>query len=230
MSVYKKLQEARIDLQAIPLKKSGKNKFAGYEYFELGDFLPTIQEICLHKGLCGSVTFYTDIAILTITDVDKPEDKIEFKCPMSSAALKGCHEVQNLGAVQTYLRRYLWTNAFEIVEHDALDATMGKDELKKAEPTVESPRIVGKLGQWQIDAPAYMESDAISWLNLIYDSTNAFLPMCNSVDDIMQLFQKNKVLFDKVKEVDPETYAKLTGLLTERKTKLEKDAKDGNQS
>lgn len=75
-----------------------------------------------------------------------------------------------------------------------------------------------------------MESDAISWLNLIYDSTNAFLPMCNSVDDIMQLFQKNKVLFDKVKEVDPETYAKLTGLLTERKTKLEKDAKDGNQS
>jgi hypothetical protein len=50
---------------------------------------------------------------------------IEFKCPMSSAALKGCHEVQNLGAVQTYLRRYLWTNAFEIVEHDAIDSSAG---------------------------------------------------------------------------------------------------------
>jgi hypothetical protein len=230
MSVYKKLQEARIALQAIPLKKSGRNKFAGYEYFELGDFLPTIQEICLHRGLCGSVTFYTDLAILTITDVDKPEDKIEFKCPMSTAALKGCHEVQNLGAVQTYLRRYLWTNAFEIVEHDALDATMGKDEPKKAEPTVESPRIVGKPGWLQIDAPAYIESDAISWLNLIYDSTNTFLQMCNNVDDIMQLFQKNKVLFDKVKEVDPETYVKLTGLLTERKTKLEKEIQDGIKS
>ena len=45
---------------------------------------------------------------------------------MSSAALKGCHEVQNLGAVQTYLRRYLWVAALEIVEHDALDATTGK--------------------------------------------------------------------------------------------------------
>ena len=41
MSVYRKLQEARIELQSKPLKKSGKNKFAGFEYFELGDFLPT---------------------------------------------------------------------------------------------------------------------------------------------------------------------------------------------
>jgi hypothetical protein len=44
---------------------------------------------------------------------------------MSSAALKGCHEVQNLGAVQTYLRRYLWVAALEIVEHDAIDASEG---------------------------------------------------------------------------------------------------------
>ena len=46
---------------------------------------------------------------------------------MSTAELKGCHPVQNLGAVQTYLRRYLWTAAFEIVEGDALDATQGND-------------------------------------------------------------------------------------------------------
>jgi hypothetical protein len=230
MSVYKKLQEARIELQSRPLKKSGRNKFAGYEYFELGDFLPTIQNICLDKGLCGSVTFYTDIAVLTITDVDKPEDKIEFKCPMSSAALKGCHEVQNLGAVQTYLRRYLWTNAFEIVEHDALDATMGKDEPKKAEPTVESPRIVGKLGEWQIDAPDYMESDAISWLNLIEDSTAKFLQMCDKTEDLLQIFQKNKVLFEKVQKVDPETYAKMMARFTERKLNIEKENKDGLES
>jgi hypothetical protein len=49
---------------------------------------------------------------------------------MSRAELKGCHEVQNLGAVQTYLRRYLWTTAMEIVEHDALDATTGSVEVK----------------------------------------------------------------------------------------------------
>jgi hypothetical protein len=122
MSVHKKLMQARLALQNTELKKSGKNKFAGYQYFELGDFLPVIQTICNDVGICGTVTFYTDIAILTITDMDDTSQFIDFKCPMSTAALKGCHEVQNLGAVQTYLRRYLWTNAFEIVEHDAIDA------------------------------------------------------------------------------------------------------------
>ena len=37
--------------------------------------------------------------------------------------LKGCHPIQNLGAVQTYIRRYLWVTAMEIVEHDALDSS-----------------------------------------------------------------------------------------------------------
>jgi hypothetical protein len=35
MTVFKKLQAARITLQNTELKKSGKNKFAGYQYFEL---------------------------------------------------------------------------------------------------------------------------------------------------------------------------------------------------
>ena len=230
MSVYKKLQEARIDLQSRPLKKSGRNKFAGFEYFELGDFLPTIQNIFTEKGLCGTITFYTDIAILTIVDVDKPEDKIEFKSPMSTAELKGCHAIQNLGAVQTYLRRYLWVAAMEIVEHDSLDAVAGKDEPKKAEPTVESPRIVGKLGEWQIDAPDYMESDAIAWLNLIEDSTDTFLKMCNKTEDLLQIFQKNKVLFEKVQKVDPETYTKMMARFSERKLNIEKENKDGLKS
>ena len=230
MSVYKKLQEARIDLQSRPLKKSGRNKFAGFEYFELGDFLPTIQNIFTEKGLCGTITFYTDIAILTIVDVDKPEDKIEFKSPMSTAELKGCHAIQNLGAVQTYLRRYLWVAAMEIVEHDSLDAITGKDEPKKAEPTVESPRIVGNVGEWQIDAPPFMESEVIAWLNLIADSTNLFLGMCNKTEDVMTIFKKNKVLFDKVKEVDAESFKAMMSRFTETKNKLEKEAKDAHQT
>jgi hypothetical protein len=50
---------------------------------------------------------------------------------MSSAALKGCHEVQNLGAVQTYLSRYLWVSVLHIVEHDALDATTGSKVVEE---------------------------------------------------------------------------------------------------
>ena len=232
MSVYKKLQEARILLQNTSLKKSGRNKFAGFEYFELGDFLPAIQNIFTKVGLCGTVSFGTEIASLTIVDVDATDfttqNYVVFSSPMSTAELKGCHAIQNLGAVQTYLRRYLWVTAMEIVEHDALDAVAGKDDSKKAEPTVESPRIVGLKGEWQINAPADpLGGNLAEWLSLIKDSTFMFLDMCNKPEDVLMIFRKNKVLFDTVKITDPEFFKVMMERFTEVKTKLEKEKQDG---
>jgi len=71
-------------------------------------------------------SFTSDVATMKIVDVETGET-IEITSPMGSAALKGCHEVQNIGAVETYQRRYLWTTAMEIVERDALEATTGRD-------------------------------------------------------------------------------------------------------
>ena len=122
MSVYKKLQEARIKLQGMDLKKTGHNKFSGYYYFELGDFLPQTQTIFAELGLCGVVSFNADLASLTIIDVDDATQHT-ITSPMGTAALKGMHEIQNIGAVETYQRRYLWVTAMEIVEHDAIDST-----------------------------------------------------------------------------------------------------------
>ena len=133
MNLYEKLAQARVELRQRGLKKSGHNKFAGYDYFELGDFLPAINEIMAAHKMLSVCRFGADMATLTIYDAEKPDGAtVEFACPMSSAELKGCHSVQNLGAVQTYTRRYLYTAAFEIVEGDALDATQGKPETSKA--------------------------------------------------------------------------------------------------
>ena len=82
MSVYKKLQDARIKLQNTALKKSGHNKFAGYHYFELGDFLPHIQNICANMGLCGVVSFNHEMAFLQIIDTEDGTS-IMFTSPMS---------------------------------------------------------------------------------------------------------------------------------------------------
>lgn len=231
MSVYKKLQEARILLQNTSLKKSGRNKFANYEYFELGDFLPTIQNIFSKVGLCGTVSFGTEIATLTIVDVDATDtttpNYVVFSSPMSSAELKGCHAIQNLGAVQTYLRRYLWVAAMEIVEHDALDATTGKDDPKKVEPTTESPKIVGLRGEWQITAPAKPEGDVRGWLDLIENASHLQLGFATKVEDVMTIFKKNKLLFDEVKLTDPEFFKGMMDKFTEVKIKLEKEKQDG---
>jgi hypothetical protein len=129
MGVHKKLMDARILLQQAPLKKSGHNKFAGYQYFELGDFLPTINSIFFKVGLCGVVSFDKELATLTITDTDD-NSEIKLTSPMADANLKGCHPIQNLGAVETYTRRYLWVSAMEIVEHDALDSSAPLKEDK----------------------------------------------------------------------------------------------------
>lgn len=131
MNICKALQQARVDLLATPLKKSGKNTFAKYEYFELEDFLPAVQQIFNQHSLCGVMRFDTEMASLTIYG---EEGSLEFTAPMASAELKGCHSIQNMGAVISYMRRYLYMLALEICEHDELDATTGKDKPKKTAP------------------------------------------------------------------------------------------------
>jgi hypothetical protein len=131
MSVLVKLNEARALFHAKSLKKTGRNEYAGYDYFELGDFIIPALQIFNDLKLSGIVSYGVELASLTLTDL---EDGTQFviTSPMSTAKLKACHEVQNLGAVQTYLRRYLWVAALEIVEHDALNLTQekGGDGLK----------------------------------------------------------------------------------------------------
>ena len=122
MTVYAKLNAARAAFHAMPLKKSGKNSFAGYSYFELGDFLIPALKVFETYGLCPIVSFSPETASLEVVDVETGE-RISFYSPMADANLKGTHPIQNLGAVETYQRRYLYMVALEIVEHDAIDAS-----------------------------------------------------------------------------------------------------------
>ena len=159
--IYQKLQKARLTLLNTELKKSGHNKFAGYQYFELGDFLPAIQRIFNDIGLCGIVSFDAHIASLRIVDVED-NSEVTFTSPMGSAALKGCHEVQNIGAVETYQRRYLYVAAMEIVEHDALEATTGKEAPASAKPVTK-------------DAFDNLDAETQEWLRGIAMNAIAFI-------------------------------------------------------
>lgn len=123
-----KLNTARMLMQNKGLKQNGVNGYANYKYFELADILPASNEIC-HQIGATIYTQFDDKAHLFFVDTETGE-KIEFTLPMSTANLKGCHEVQNLGAVQTYLKRYLYQNCYELSECDALDMTMNPNEKK----------------------------------------------------------------------------------------------------
>ena len=127
--VHKKLMQARVELQAMPLKKSGHNKFAGYNYFELGDFLPQVNSIFNRIGLCSVVSFDAEYASLTITDVDDGT-MIVITSPMVESSMKGASAIQSLGGLQTYQRRYLYMCACDLVENDSFDAAAPSKEEK----------------------------------------------------------------------------------------------------
>lgn len=146
MSIYSKLAEARVRLQKKDLKKSGVNHFisvkvkigekngrAVYEdkpmpYFELSDFLPSINEIFKELGLCSIVSFTEQLATLTIFDSES-DGKVEFTSPMPIVPTQNAKGniapntlMQSIGALETYQRRYLYVAALEIVESDAIDS------------------------------------------------------------------------------------------------------------
>ena len=124
MSIYKKIAEARVKLQDSKLTKSGFNKFANFKYYELADFLPSLNRINLELGICTKFELDTagEKAILNIFDFDKPEEKITFDIPYISSKVQGATDIQNLGGTITYLRRYLFLVAFEITDGDVIDA------------------------------------------------------------------------------------------------------------
>lgn len=127
--VHKKLMQARVELQSMPLKKSGHNKFGNYHYFELGDFLPQVNAIFNRIGLCSVVSFDAEYASLTITDVDDGT-MIVITSPMVESNMKGASPIQSMGGIQTYQRRYLYMCACDLVENDSFDASAPNKEDK----------------------------------------------------------------------------------------------------
>jgi len=228
MSVYKKLQEARVILHKTQLNKSGKNKFAGFSYFELADFIPQITEIFNKLGLCGIVSFTAETAYLTVHETEG-DGFVTFTSPLVMAENAKGQAIQSLGSTHTYFRRYLWLMCMEIIENDVIDAVDQVEPIKKVEPKpvqvkAEPKKIVGEKGEWQIVAPAApAEGEITAWLELIKTSSHMLLDLCADEADVMQIFKKNKVLFDTVKGHDAVFFKEMMGKFTETKNKLTKE-------
>ena len=147
MNIYEKIQTIRVELRNMNLKMTGKNTYAGYSYFELDDILPSINRLMQKYQLTAIVSFDKELATMTVVDYESGDadigqefQKIFITSPFGSADLKGCHEVQSIGAVETYQRRYLYQALFDIGENDSLNATNGKEEARQKQPPRQSEK------------------------------------------------------------------------------------------
>lgn len=130
-NIYQRIQAVRTDLTKKNLKKTGENKFAHYTYYELGDFLPALNELMSEHGIMTRFLLKKDQAVLIIINTDTPDDHIVFYMPVASSEVKGATAIQQLGSQVTYLRRYLLMTAFEIAESDSENATQQKPDNVK---------------------------------------------------------------------------------------------------
>jgi hypothetical protein len=205
MKIYKKLVDVRNELQTMPLSKSGHNKFAGYKYFELGDFLPSIQTLFKKHGLCDVISFTQELATMVVYDVEDGSSAT-FTSPMGSAQLKGCHEVQNIGAVETYQRRYLYVTALAIVEHDALDAVTGSQDSKPVEVK-----------------PVVKPQEPEQNLEVLADVLIQFGDTCQDLKELSSFWKKNQAGIDQMKINNPELFKKVQSAFAQYKSKFKEE-------
>ena len=221
MTVYKKLQAARLQLVNSGIKKTGHNTYGGWFYYELGDFIPTVHKIFDEIGLCGVVTF-EETATLTIHNSDDGSF-IEFATPIVYAEAAKGQPIQMLGSTHTYLRRYLWLMAMELVEADAVDAEKQeeKSEPVKVVPKKPPAKIEGKnTGEWKLTITAKENCTAEEWIDLVKSSVAIQLEMASSESDVTNIFRVNREIFDKMKELDADQYQALVNDFKIRKDKF----------
>lgn len=161
MNVYQKLIEARSQFLNDGVEKSGKNMNVGFKYFELTDIVPSVTKIFKELGLIAIDKFTNETAYMTIVNCDAPEETIEFEAPfnqiapiVSNAGKQVTNEMQALGSSITYMRRYLYMIAMDIVENDEIEPQITNDTPaetpKKAPATPEQRQEVKQ----ELTAPA----------------------------------------------------------------------------
>ena len=226
MSVYKKLQKARVMLHETQLNKSGKNKFANFNYFELGDFIPQVTSIFEKVGLCGIVSFTPDTAYLTVHDTDS-DGFVTFTSPLVYASVEKTQPIQNLGSTHTYLRRYLWLMCMEITENDVVDAVEQKAPVKpvtinakpgEAKATYTPPKPT--TGPWSLSVADNEDVDV--WMDVLSAGCDVLLSAAESADDVAAIFKTNRSVFDKAKSLDETAYAKIMEKFSATKKSLTK--------
>lgn len=169
MNIYEKIQKVKKGLLETNLKKSGENKYAGFKYYELADFLPTLISLCEENKLYTKVTFDNEVAKLIIKNAEKSDEIEEYTSPMRDLELKGCNKIQALGGVETYQRRYLYMSAFDIVENDMFDGINGKED--------KSNKKIKKEEIEKIDINAVIEFGKYkgkTWIELYNENQNYF--------------------------------------------------------
>ena len=125
INLSQKITNIRVEFQKNPPEATGNIKIGqthAFNYLELKDFLPKLNDLCNEQKVFNHITFSENIATLKIIDMENPKDELIFETPfITSIQIGNCNAMQNCGGAQTYARRYLYYLAYDIQANDLSD-------------------------------------------------------------------------------------------------------------
>lgn len=141
-NLYQKLIAARRMFLDCGATKTGKHMQLTFMYFELQDIVPNATRIFEEVGLIAIPQFNENTVSVEIVNVDKPEETKIVSLPykkveqiISNTGKVVTNEIQTMGSMITYYRRYLWLIVLDIVESDTIDPNTGNIASKDDEVT-----------------------------------------------------------------------------------------------
>jgi hypothetical protein len=165
MKLNNRIIKVRVALQQSNIKKSGKNKFAGFEYFELSDFLPKLNELMLENELNDIFYIQNGEAILDIIFEEETNTYkipfVMFDAPKNKAGAESMQQIQYLGALNTYYKRYLYLNAFGITDGEVIDS-MDNTKHQNVDYTIRIKELIELTRTDELELLKYFKANAIS--------------------------------------------------------------------
>ena len=154
LNIWQKLLLVRDEFAQAEIKKSGKNMQLTSKFFELADIVPIARPIFNKYRLLHHTTMASGKAVMTIIDVDSPDNKIVFELDVQTyEGNKAVTPPQAYGAVVTYYRRYLYMVALDIVEADYLDGNLIPPEVTAPEIPTTQPSPTEKPAEKPAEKP-----------------------------------------------------------------------------
>lgn len=195
LNIYQKIQMVKTQILRSNLKKSGKNKFAWFDYYELSDIIPTIIDLCNQYQLFTHITFTNEEAVLSIIDAENPESLVQYKSPMREIELKWCNQIQSLWGIETYQRRYLYLNCFDICESELFDAVTWDDGRNNGNNTWTIQKEISKA-----DKP-WFNKEHLEKLSQNKEYLEKFATSDDLIKDIQKKYAISKEMRMKIADV-----------------------------
>lgn len=211
MNIYAKIQLVKQEISDTPLKKTGKNEYSGFDYFQLDDIMPAIIYYCTKYRLFTKVNFqiaYSDVTSSRQTFSDNSENMIENDIQTERKKI-GETAVLTIINIDNPSEKEEWTSdvkslslkgANEIQAYGGVQTYLRRYNYMNAFDITDSDMFDSNT----IDEQKYLKKVKKSLNNLIELEKAAFLKLTNSKVDEEK--QKSKEIGSKLKELGYQSF------------------------